>query len=52
METARDNDGNTVTSYVMAFASVEYVQSTWASYNDLCNQNIVMAATDRATHKR
>ena len=50
VETARDDDGNTVTSYVMAFASVEYIQSTWASYNELCNQNIVMAVSDRAAH--
>ena len=50
VETARDDDGNTVTSYVMALASVEYIQSTWASYNELCNQNIVMAVSDRAAH--
>ncbi len=50
VETSRDEDNNNVTSYVMAFASVEYIQSTWASYNTLCNQNIVMACTDRAAH--
>lgn len=50
VETARDTEGNTVTSYVMAFASVEYIQSTWASYTELCNQNIVMAVSDRAAH--
>ena len=50
VETGRDTDGNTVTSYVMAFASVEYIQSTWASYAELCNQNIVMAVSDRAAH--
>lgn len=50
VETDRDDDNNLLTSYVMAFSSVEYVQSTWASYSDLCNQDIVMAATDRAVH--
>ena len=50
VETNRDVDNNPLTSYVMAFSSVEYVQSTWASYSDLCNQDIVMAATDRAVH--
>ncbi len=50
VETGRDAENNTITSYVMAFASVEYIQSTWASYNTLCNQNIVMAVTDRAAH--
>ncbi|MBR6503118.1 MAG: GldG family protein [Clostridia bacterium] len=50
VETGRDADGKTVTSYVMAFASVEYIQSTWASYAALCNQNIVMAVSDRAAH--
>ena len=50
VELNHDDDNNEISSYVMAFASVEYVQSTWASYSDLCNQNIVMAATDRASH--
>ena len=50
VETDRDSDNNTITSYVMAFSSVEYIQSTWASYSDLCNQDIVMAVTDRAAH--
>lgn len=50
VESDRDSDNNLLTSYVMAFSSVEYVQSTWASYSDLCNQDIVMAATDRAAH--
>jgi len=50
VESDHDSDNNLLTSYVMAFSSVEFVQSTWASYNQLCNQNIVMAATDRAAH--
>lgn len=50
VETKSGTNGENATSYVMAFASVEYVQSTWASYAELCNQNIVMAASDRAAH--
>ena len=45
-----NSDNELLTSYVMAFSSVEYVQSTWASYSDLCNQDIVMACSDRASH--
>lgn len=45
-----DSENNHLTSYIMAFSSVEFVQSTWASYDSLCNQNIVMACTDRAAH--
>ena len=49
-ETARDDEGNQITSYVMAFSSVEFIQSTYASDSNLCNQDIVMAVSDRATH--
>ncbi len=45
-----DSENNKITSYIMAFASVEFVQSEWASYADLSNQDIVMACTDRAAH--
>ncbi|MDO4608066.1 MAG: GldG family protein [Clostridia bacterium] len=45
-----DDDNNLLSSYVMAFSSVEFIQSTWASYLDLCNQDIVLACTDRAAH--
>ena len=50
VESDYDKDNNNITSYVMAFASVEYVQSEWASYAALSNQDIVMACTDRAAH--
>lgn len=50
VESDYDSDNNEITSYVMAFSSVEFVQSTWASYSQLCNQNIVVATTDRAAH--
>ena len=45
-----DSENNKITSYIMAFSSVEFVQSTWASYADLSNQDIVMSCTDRAAH--
>ena len=50
VETDLDKDNNRITSYVMAFSSVEFVQSTYASDSSLCNQDIVMATSDRATH--
>lgn len=50
VELDSDSENNELSSYVMAFSTVEFVQSTWASYSDLCNQDIVMAATDRAAH--
>lgn len=50
VESDYDSENNYITSYVMAFSSVEYVQSTWASYSDLCNQDITLACTDRAAH--
>lgn len=45
-----DSENNHLTSYIMAFSSVEFVQSTWASYSNLSNQDIVMSCTDRAAH--
>ena len=45
-----DSENNNITSYIMAFSSVEFVQSEWASYSQLSNQDIVMACTDRAAH--
>lgn len=45
-----DKDNNQITSYIMAFASVEFIQSEWASYTQLSNQDIVIACTDRAAH--
>ena len=42
-------DKEEVSSYVMAFSSVEFIYSDWAEYNDLSNKNIALAATDRAS---
>lgn len=50
VESDFDKDNNEIKSYVMAFSSVEFVQSTWASFSDVCNQDIVLACTDRAAH--
>lgn len=50
VESDYDKDNKNITSYVMAFSSVEFIQSTWASYDTLSNQDIVMSCTDRAAH--
>lgn len=50
VETDFDSDNNQLTSYIMAFASVEFIQSDWASQSSLSNQDIVMACSDRAAH--
>ena len=50
-EAVYDADNNRLTSYIMAFSSVEFVQSTWASQNSLGNQDITIACTDRAAHR-
>lgn len=43
-----DDENNEISSYVIAFSSVEYIYSEWANYSSLSNKNIVLAATDRA----
>lgn len=43
-----DKDNNEVQSYVMAFGSVEYVQSEWASNSRCSNLDIVLACTNIA----
>ena len=51
--TEEDIDPNTnesLTSYVMAFSSIEFIDSDWAKYSDLSNQDIVIACSDRACH--
>lgn len=50
-EAVYNADNNRLTSYIMAFSSVEFVQSTWASQNSLGNQDITIACTDRAAHR-
>ncbi len=45
-----DSDNNKIVSYVVAFGSVEYVESQWYSYRNLSNQDITLAVADRACH--
>lgn len=51
--TEEDIDPNTnesLTSYVMAFSSVEFIESNFALTGDFCNRDIVIACSDRACH--
>ncbi len=42
--------GESKTSYIMAFSSVEYIQSEWAEYNQLSNKDITLKCTELAAH--
>ncbi|MDD6479559.1 MAG: GldG family protein [Oscillospiraceae bacterium] len=44
-----DDDNMEVSSYVIAFSSIEFIYSDWAEYDALSNKNIALAAADRAT---
>ena len=44
-----DDDNMEVSSYVIAFSSIEFIYSDWAEYEALSNKNIALAAADRAT---
>ena len=50
VESGYGKDNGEITSYVMAFSSVEFIDSDWAQYSDLSNDDIVIACTDRACH--
>lgn len=43
-----DEDNNPLASYVMAFSSIEYINSDWADYSGIANKNVVLACSDRA----
>ena len=43
-----NDDNEPISSYIMAFGSIEYIQSQYAEYNTLSNKNVTLAATDRA----
>ncbi len=43
-----DDDNEPISSYVMAFGSIEYIQSQYAEYDALSNKNVTLTATDRA----
>ena len=45
-----DSENKEISSYIMAFSSVEFIQSHWANYYQLANQDMVMLATNRAAH--
>lgn len=45
-----DSDNNEIASYVYAFGSVEYIQSTWAENERVSNKNIVLACSERAAN--
>ena len=43
-----DDDNNKITSYVMAFGSVEFIQSEYNEQTSVANKNITLAAAERA----
>ena len=43
-----NSDNDKITSYVYAFGSIEYIQSTWAENTRTSNKNLVLACTERA----
>ncbi len=43
-----DDDNNLISSYVMAFSSVDFMSGQWAEYSQLSNKNISLAITERA----
>ncbi len=44
-----DSEGKEVSSYIMAFGSVEYVQSEWTTSSRYSNQDIALACTNIAS---
>lgn len=43
-----DDDNNKISSYVMAFSSVEFIQSEYNEQSSVANKNITLAAAERA----
>ena len=43
-----DDDNNKITSYVMAFGSVEFIKSEYNEQSSVANKNITLAAAERA----
>lgn len=43
-----DDDNNKISSYVMAFSSVEFIQSEYNEQASVANKNITLAAAERA----
>ncbi len=46
---AYDDNVQKIKSYVIAFSSVQYIQSDWAQYSRLYNQDTVLACTELAS---
>ncbi len=42
------DDNKEMSSYVIAFSSVEFIQSEWAEYDALSNKDITLGVSDRA----
>lgn len=43
-----DDDNNLISSYVMAFSSLDFMSGQWAEYSQLSNKDISLAITERA----
>lgn len=43
-----DDDNNKISSYIMAFSSVEFIQSEYNEQSSVANKNIILAAAERA----
>ena len=43
-----ENGETQIDSYVFAFSSVEFIESSWAEYSSLSNKDITLRCTDRA----
>ncbi len=46
----QDADGNEISSSVIAFSSIEFIQSEWAEYAAYSNKNITLKCTEAAAH--
>lgn len=44
-----NSDNKSISSYVYAFGSIEYIQSQWAENSRVSNKDLVLACTERAT---
>ena len=43
-----NDDNKEISSYVMVFSSIQFINSDWAEYAQLSNKNISLAVTERA----
>lgn len=47
-KTDYNDDNQEISSFVMVFSSVQFINSQWAEYAQLSNKNIALSATERA----